>query len=250
MDTTLKNIIRGGKKMDTWYNQLGFYNNPFSIKPAVYHNEILGHNGIVDEVLDKIRSGNVLFVEGEYGLGKTTILKRIVDEFGGKKKIVYYSCNRSEDGLDVERLIKGGRGFFGKLTNKIPKNMILLLDEVQDLSKEDCEALHSHFDDKSFKSIILVSNNFKDITFGNGLKGLIGKNIIKLKKFSNDEAVEFVRKRIGNLKVLSDEAIKTLNKKSDGNPRRLLKNCEEVCKYSVENFEDEVNEEVVKKVLG
>lgn len=236
--------------MDTWYNQLGFYNNPFSIKPAAYHDEILGSNGVVDEILDKIRSSNVLFIDGDYGTGKTTILKRIITEFGGKKKVVYYSCNRSENGLDVERLVNGGKGFFGKLFGTEPKNLILLLDEVQGLSKEDCESLHSHFDNKSFKSIILVSQDFKEVNFDPSLKNLIGKNVIKMKKLGNEESIDFVRKRIGNLKILSDESIKSLNKKADGNPRRLLKSCEEVCKYSVENFEDEVNEEIVKKVCG
>lgn len=236
--------------MDTWYKQLGFYNNPFSIKPAAYHDEVLGTNGIVDQVLDKIRSGSVLFIDGEYGTGKTTILRKIINEFGGKKKIVYYSCNRSENGLDVQRLVKGGRGFFGKLFGSDPKNLILLLDEVQDLNKTDCEDLHKNFEDHTFKSIVLVSKDFKEVSFGNGLKDLIGKNVIKMKKFNSDEAAEFVRKRIGNLKILSDNVIKLLNKKVDGNPRKLLKSCEEVCKYAVENFEDEVNEEIVKKVLG
>jgi len=236
--------------MDTWYNQLGFYNNPFSIKPAAYHNEVLGTNGTVDEVLDKIRSGNILFIDGEYGTGKTTVLRKIINEFGGRKKIVYYSCNRSENGLDVDRLAKGSRGFFGKLLGSNPKNMILLLDEVQDLSKEDCEGLHNSFEESIFKSIVLVSKDFKEVTFGNGLKNLIGKNVIKMKKFNSDGAVEFIRKRIGNLKILPDNIIKLLSKKADGNPRRLLRNCEEVCKYALENFEDEVNEEIVKKVLG
>jgi len=236
--------------MDTWYNQLGFFNNPFSIKPAAYHTEVLGANGVVDEVLDKIRSGNVLFIDGDYGTGKTTILSKIINEFGGKKKIVYYSCNRSENGLDVERLIKGGRNLWDKFIGINPKNMILLLDEVQDLSKEDCEALHSNFENKNFKSIVLVSKDFRTVKFGNGLKSLIGKNVIKMKKLGNDnESIDFIRKRIGNLKILPDEVIKTLNKKSGGNPRKLLKNCEESCKYAIENFEDEVTEEIVNKVV-
>jgi len=236
--------------METWYNQLGFYNNPFSIKPAVFHDEILGDNGVVDEVLDRIRSGSVLFIDGEYGAGKTTILKRIIHEFGGKRKVVYYSCNRSENGLDVERLSKGGRNFFEKMFGSDCKNMILLLDEVQDLGEKDCESLYGGFSDKIFKSIVLVGKDFKKVNFGNnGLKKLVGSNVIKMKKFDNEGAIEFVRKRIGNLRILSDDAIKLLNKKSEGNPRRLLKNCEEVCKYALENFEDEVTEEIVKKVL-
>ncbi len=236
--------------METWYNQLGFYNNPFSIKPAAFHDEILGDNGVVDEVLDRIRSGSVLFVDGEYGAGKTTILKRIIHEFGGKRKVVYYSCNRSENGLDVERLANGGRSFFEKIFGSDSKNMILLLDEVQDLGEKDCESLYQSFSDKVFKSIVLVGKDFKKVNFGNnGLKNLVGSNVIKMKKFDNDGAVEFIRKRIGNLKILSDDAIKLLNKRMDGNPRKLLKSCEEVCKYAVENFEDEITEEIVKKIL-
>lgn len=236
--------------METWYNQLGFYNNPFSIKPAAYHDEILGYNGIVDEVLDKIRSGNILFIDGDYGTGKTAILKRIINEFGGRKRVVYYSCNRSENGLNVNRLVDGGRGFFSRVFGVKAKNRILLLDEVQDLSKDDCEALHQSFNDKAFKSIVLVSKEFRKVTFGNGFKDLIGGNIIRMKKFNNDESVKFVRKRMGNLKIISDSAIHLLNKKADGNPRKLLKSCEEVCKYAVDNFEEEVNEEIIKKVLG
>lgn len=236
--------------MKTWYNQLGFYNNPFCIKPAVFHDEVYGSNGLVDEIFDKIRAGSVLFISGDYGQGKTTVLKKIISEFGGKKKVVYYSCNRSENGLDVGKLLKGGRGFFQKLVGKNPKNMVLLLDEVQDLNAEDCENLHKYFDNHDFKSIVLVGKDYKEVSFGNGLKNLIGKNIISLNKLSNEDAVALVRKRIGNLKILSDEIIKQLYKKSDSNPRRLLKNCEEVCKYAIDNFEDEVNEEVVKKVLG
>lgn len=236
--------------MRTWYNQLGFYNNPFSIKPAAFHDEVYGSNGLVDEILDKIRAGSVMFISGDYGHGKTTVLKRIISEFGGKRKVVYYSCNRSENGLDVEKLLKGGRNFFQKVLGTNPKNMILLLDEVQDLSAEDCENLHKYFDNHDFKSVVLVGKDHKSVNFGNGLKSLLGKNIITLKKLSNEEASALVRKRIGNLKILSDDMIKLVYKKSESNPRRLLRNCEEVCKYAIDNFEDEVTEETVKKVLG
>jgi len=236
--------------METWYNQLGFYNNPFMIKPAAYHDRILGSNGLVDEVIDKIRSGNVLFIDGDYGSGKTTILKRVIHEFGGKKRVVYYSCNRSENGLDVQRLAKGGRSFLQKIFGVQPNNMILLLDEVQDISRSDSEALYKSFDDKTFKSIVFVGKDFKKVELNNELKNLIGSNVIRMKSLNDDTAVEFIRARIGNLRIIPDSVIKLINKKADGNPRRLLKSCEEVCKYAVENFEDEVTEEIVKKALG
>ena len=59
--------------MDIWYKELGFYNNPFSIKPMAFHDEIIGYD--VDLVLGKIGNGEVMLIEGNYGKGKTTILK-------------------------------------------------------------------------------------------------------------------------------------------------------------------------------
>ena len=29
----------------TWFHELGFYSNPFSIKPAAFHNELMGYEG-------------------------------------------------------------------------------------------------------------------------------------------------------------------------------------------------------------
>src|SRR3989338_3583834 len=95
-----------------WYNKLGFNNNPFSIKPAAFHNELFGLN--IQDTINKIETGNVIFIEGDYGTGKTTLLKGIVNKFGGKKKIIYYSCNRTEDTINVDKLMTN-RTFFSKI---------------------------------------------------------------------------------------------------------------------------------------
>lgn len=237
--------------MELWYKQIGFYNNPFSIKPAAYHDNLFGYDAAMQEIIKKIRDGGILFVEGDYGAGKSTLLKKIIHAFGGKKEVIYYSCNITESKIDFDALIEGRLGFWGKLFSGDDENLILLLDEAQDLGKEDSEEVMKKLNEKKFKSIILVTKDLRKMSPSESMRKAMGKdNVIRLGKITNEDAIKLIRKRIGNTKLLSDSIIKLILKKSDYNPRKLLKNCEEVCKYAIENIEDVVKEEHVKKVLG
>ncbi|MDD5331434.1 MAG: hypothetical protein PHE43_01245 [Candidatus Nanoarchaeia archaeon] len=231
--------------MDIWFRELGFWNNPFSIKPGAFDNEIYGYD--IDLILSKIENGEVLFIEGGYGRGKTSILKRIIERFGGEKKLIYYSCNRTESSIDVDSLIKG-RTFWTKLFGMMDDNLILLLDEVQDLGDTDARIIKDYFGNH-FKSIIFVSSDIKAIKV-DGIKDLVGDNIIKLGRLDDNIAIDIVRKRIGSLDIISNDMIKELFKMSEYNPRTLLQNCEAVCKVAVKKGDLKVTKEHIKEVFG
>lgn len=231
--------------MELWYKEFGFYNNPFSIKPLAFHDEIIGNS--VRDMISKIEKGNIIFIEGEYGNGKTSVLKRILREFGGSRRLVYYSCNRTEKYIDFDNLLVGRYGFIGRLFRIKPKDMILLLDEAQELSAEDADKLKNYYK-RNFWSIVLVGHKYDGLQI-NGLKEAIGDNVISLRKLNADEAIRLIRRRIGNLNFLPDNVIKVIFEKSKMNPRRLLKNCEEVCKYSYSKGARQVMLEHVNKVL-
>ncbi len=229
---------------EIWFKKIGFFNNPFSIKPAAFHNKLFGYEDIIDNMLDKLDYGDVFFVEGEPGRGKTTILKSIVNKFGGKKKVIYYSCNRKEGALPVDDLLIGNT-FWSKLFKKRVKDAILLLDEAQDLDAADSDLITRHYDEGYFKSIVLVGKEMPKIS--KELSNLVGKNIIKLKKISEKDAIDLIRKRVGNIGILSDELIAFIYSKSDGNPRRLLSIAEDACKYTVDNNLGVVSKEIISK---
>lgn len=231
--------------MEIWFKKLGFYNNPFSIKPAAFSDEIYGHNA--QDIINRIDNGGILFIEGAYGKGKTTILKRVIRELGGKKKVVYYSCNRKEDNINFDELLTGG-SFLGRLFNIKTKGMILLLDESQDMNMNDCENLSNYYNEY-FKSIVMVGNDFNAKRFSDNFKKLVDGNVIKLGKLSPEDATNIVRKRVGNLDILDDETIVHIFSKSGDNPRRLLKNCEQVCKHAFDLGYDKVTKEHVDAVL-
>lgn len=219
-------------KKITWYHELGFYSNPFSIKPAAFHIDVFGYDKLINEINDKIREGNVLFIHGPYGTGKTTILKKVVNEFKGKRRVIYYNCNKAEGSINFNKLLIKSGNIFSILLGIKRKNRILLLDEAQDLNKKDLNNVKDYYDQSYFKSIIFVSKR-EDVDLPKELEKLIGKNNYNLGVLNTDEAITLIRKRIGDLNFLSDDMILKIFKKNK-NPRAFLKNCEEVCKNAFE----------------
>lgn len=229
-----------------WYRRVGFYNNPFSIKPAAYRDRVTGLETAVDDISYAILTKKLIFVEGEYGQGKTTILKKLINDFGGNKQVAYFSCNRLDGRLNIERLLKKRYGFLGRLFGFEAKDMVLLLDEAQHLGTDDYKSLSEHHKKGAFKSIVFVSPKLNGEANGLTTNALV----VNLKKINEEEAVKIVRQRVGHLHLLSDEIIKELFRRSNKNVRELLKNCELVCKYAVDSEMTKVTEDILKEVLG
>ena len=231
-----------------WFRELGFFNNPFSIKPAIYSDQIVGYEEIDDEIAFNVLNKKMFFLEGEYGEGKSTILKRLINDFGGKKQVIYYSCNRMEARLNVKKLLNGRYGFWGKLFDMKPKDMILLLDEAQELGAKDYSKLYSYYQEGYLKSIVFVGKEFKKDEIDDNLKK-VAKDV-KLRKLTEAEVVTLVRRRVGSLPLLTDDVIKTVYNNSDKNVRKMLKNCESLCKHAVNFGETKISDDMIKEVLG
>jgi len=234
--------------MNVWFRELGFFNNPFSIKPAIFSDKVVGYEAVVDEISYGVLNKKMLFLEGEYGEGKSTILKRLINDFGGKKQVIYYSCNRIETRLNVKRLLNNRYGFWGKLFDMKPKDMILLLDEAQELCKKDYSKLYSYHQEGYLKSIVFVGKTFDKKEIDEKVVELMKE--VKLRKLTEDEAVKVIRRRVGSLPLLSDDVIKQVYNSSNKNIRILLKNLESLCKHAVNYGETKITDELVKEVLG
>jgi len=237
---------------DIWYKEFGFSSNPFSIKPAVFDNEMFGNDSVTTKIVKKINDGEMVFISGEFGMGKTMILKKIVGEFRGRglgeKRVIYYNCDSSERAIDYDSLLINAGGFLRRLFGIRKKGMILLLDEMQGMNKKDMERVKEYYDDGFFKSVVFVGKE-DEAEFSDELVEAIGGNRFVLGKMSGKEAVKMVRKRIGGLKFLGDDMILKIFKK-DGNSRNFLKNCEDVCRVAFEDGAKAVSAWHVDRVFG
>ncbi len=228
--------------MINWYESYGFGSNPFSIKPAAFHDDIIGYE--LRDVFEKIDSGDVLFIKGKYGSGKTTILKHIIRRFGGKKQVIYHSTSKGL--LKLEKLLLN-KSFANRLFKNLPYDMTLLVDEAQELSRDEAEEISRFYNEGNIKSVVFFGTVYKKNVFTQDFNASLRDNTMVLGELSNEHATELIRKRVGNIKLLPDEAILQIYQRAGSNPRKFLELCEDVCKYAFETGNEVVNEEILEK---
>ncbi len=228
-----------------WFKELGFNNNPFSIKPAAFHDQVVGFDKIVDEISYGILNNKLLIVDGDYGNGKSSILKRLLNDFGGKKQVIYYSCNRMDSRLNVKMLLNGRYGFVGKLFDIKPKEIIMLLDEAQELTAKDYERLYSYYQEGYIKAIVLVGKGIKKNEIVSSFKAHIEE--VSMHKMNEELALQVIKRRVGELPLLPDPIVRKIYQRSDNNVRLMLKICEEVCKKAIESGRKRVTEDFLKQ---
>jgi len=234
-----------------WWRKLGFYTNPFTIRPAPFDNRVFGQNQVLEDLYYKIPAGTMSFIEGKLGTGKTTIMKNLITKFRGRGKVIYFSCNRIDTELNIEDLLKGRYGFWGRMFGMMPKDMIVLLDEAQQLSSVNTERIKYFFDQGNIKSVVFTGTDYSNTNLHESIKERIGQDgLFKIKELTDDQAVAFVRNRIGNISTVNDSIIKKVWHLTGRNPRRLLQRLDKVFRYAVENMESEINEEHLTKIFA
>jgi len=125
--------------------------------------------------------------------------------------------------------------------------MILLLDNVQYLSKKNNERIKYNFDEDHIKSVVFTTSDYSLVNFTDAIKNRIGNNIIKLKDLSQSNALETVKERLNEQNILPDDVLKQLYKDSN-NIKEFLGNCNALCSYVVEKGKDKAKIEDIKKI--
>ncbi len=227
---------------EVWYEKIGYAYNPFIIKPGFFDDEVVGYDAQVDKLVDMLQNGEMAFLEGHFGLGKTSIIKYVINEFSGKNKVIYISRNRSDRAMNYSNLLKGAsKGFKGFLKIKA-KNAILIVDETAKINARDCEQIEEFHKSGHFKSVLFVDASYKDARLNKSTKKLIGKSVVILKPLTPKGALELVRSRLdGNEELVSDEIVKAVYAKSDKNTRRFLENMEDVCRVAISAEKESVS---------
>ncbi len=237
--------------MDEWYEELDFEENPFSINPSDFVKNLVARDDLVDELVYRVASGTIAFLEGEEGSGKTSLLRAVIKRFKGRGRVIYVNCDKFKKKLNVEDLLVERNGFFsGKLLRKRPKKMILLLDNVQHLSYKNMERIKNYYDENFLLSVIFTGEDFGKIPFSDSLRQRMEGRVFKIPKMTDKQIVEMVRSRIGDIRFLSDEIITDVAKRSDNNPKRTLRSLDEISEFVVSLEEDIVTKAHVDEVLS
>jgi len=227
----------------TWYESLSYKENPFSSKPTQRY-VIKGNLVSKKTIFSAVEESHIGLIYGKYGAGKTTLLKQIIKKFGGQKKVVYFSCNRLNRSLDIDKLLYERFGLITKILRIKSKQMILLLDEAQHLSEDDFATLRNYYDKKYLKSIVLVSHDKMSVPDS------FCSDLVEVEIVSPDvkNAISIIRQRIGDHPLFSDEVIAAIYE-YDSRMRAFLKNCDTFIRRMIEKKRKTARVSDVKRVL-
>ena len=237
--------------MDEWYEELDFEENPFSTNPSDYVKNLVARDDIIDELIYRVSSGSIVFVEGSAGSGKSSLLRAVIKRFRGRGKVIYINSDKFEKKLDVEELLVQRNGLIkGMFLKQKPSKMILLLDNVSELSYRNMERIKNYFDENFLHSVVFTGEDFAKVGFSDSLKQRLEGRVLKIPEMTTDQIVEMVRLRLDDSKFFPDELVAEIAKKFNNNPKAVLNACEEVSEFVVGADEDVVTEKHIKEVLG
>ncbi|MCF7862301.1 AAA family ATPase [Candidatus Woesearchaeota archaeon] len=232
-----------------WYTELGFALNPFEKDPFKINSSLIGYEKEVEDLLYLVDAGSTVLIEGPPATGKTTLLKEIIEEFGGEGKIIYVNGDKINKRIDIEELLMKNQNFWRRLMNKKPNGMILLLDNALALPRKSYERLQYYFDQNYLKSVVFATTESKLLKFPGSLFDRIGKRKISTKKLHMDDAVSMVLQRIEDNEFISKEDLEKIYALSDGSIYKFLENCEKIGMYKVENDLEDITASDIEVAL-
>ncbi|MGM5485159.1 MAG: AAA family ATPase [Nanobdellota archaeon] len=158
--------------------------NPFETDPLKTKFDLIDREDEAQELIYRVRSGDMALVEGPRGSGKTHLLAHVIDNFRGKGKVIYVDGKKLSKRLDINDLIYNR-----------PKGMILLLDNVKNISKRNNEKIKYAFDQERIRSVVFTTDNRKELTLTDSILERINDNVIKLEGYNHEMVRDIISSR-------------------------------------------------------
>ncbi|MAG47004.1 hypothetical protein CL617_00220 [archaeon] len=229
-----------------WYKSFGWQENPFSIKT---NTNLIGVNERKKELINYILSGDICFLNGPTGVGKSSMLRLVRKELK-RHKVIYIDAAGVDDNFSITKHLQKFTPIWHKIAGKrFPPNSVILLDESQECDEELVKALKLHWDHENIKSIVITQINPNLNGFSESFRARVGNRIVKLNKISKSNAYDLVKYRTKNKNPFDSSAIAAIAEYANYIPRQILETCEVVCAKLYKKKTSEINAFDVEDVL-
>jgi DNA-binding CsgD family transcriptional regulator len=202
-----------------WFEFYGWTQNPFMPKS---NPDVIGIHFTKKRILDYIQNGDICFLNGPAGSGKSSLLKWTNNNLNGYIPI-HFSAEEITEETNLEKFLQ--RSTWQKI---MKREFVLLLDESQESSPAFQKAMKLNWDKNKIRSIVIAQieplENFQE-----NFQHRVGNRIIKLGKQTKSNIVDMLNKRIEGNNPLAPEAMEAIGEQADYNPRKVLEYAEQVC---------------------
>lgn len=205
----------------SWFEELGFSENPFNPDPGFSAKYSAGLEKELQELDYCVSSGSFAFVEGPSGSGKSVLLRLLAKRLGSKAVFV-----NALDGADVHSIVRKKTSLIGSVFGKAARNIVVLVDHAEALTPGSMELLKYYYDNNVFGAVVLAGVTLKSARLLPSIIDRIGGRVIRLGVLGEDDALLMARRRLGSSGVLPEEAVRSVYRKSGGNAKRFLELCE------------------------
>lgn len=193
----------------TWHIKYGLNKNPFEKNTLKAKDELINQEKTIQKILYWTESGSIIEIIGEKTSGKTRILLEIIKKYEGLGKVALINTDSE---FDVENILIKSQSKLKQLLKIKPKNMIILIENINEITPKTQKDLQSAFDSNQVKSIIITST--KKQQFIPSFQDRIGTRKITLKKLTKKIQLEIIKQRLKGTNYLNPSLIEHTQKKT------------------------------------
>ncbi len=224
--------------------------NPYNTKP---NTNLIGLDEKKKILKEFIKGGNICFLNGPPGTGKSSMLAWLKNNLK-RHKVIYIDGKGLDEYFDLDKHLDAQKNLFQKIFGLHPKNIVILIDEAQECLASFINNLQAHWNVDQIKSIVLTQISSDLANFPNSFKERIGRKIIRMRRLNEEEIKELINLRTKGKHKFEDDAISVIAEKADYIPRRVLELCEivnnqvnknKICGEDVERIVNQLEEELL-----
>ena len=214
----------------TWYKTLNFAKNPLDIRP---NPNVIGLKEEEKALINHINRGDICFINGLTGSGKTSLLHRVQKKLKDHS-FIYLDANELPQNFNLEEELKSKRSIIDKLVMRAyPKEkQVLIIDEFQSADENLILNAKTKWElprNRALKSIVIAQIGKQLKNCADSFKERVGNRKISLRELDKEGLKELLIKRLGNkktrtsyAKIISEASFDIIVTASGRNPRRFL----------------------------
>ena len=227
-----------------WYKQLKFRSNPLDVRPNI---DLVGVEEEEERLVNYILKGDICFLNGLTGSGKTSLLKRVQKKLPSFR-FIYLNAEDLPRNFSLKRELMKQRDFFDKIMLKdFPrKKPVLIIDEFQATDPRIVLEAKGKWENpysQAIRSVVISQISTELANASGSFKDRLGKRIIKLGVLDDELMKEVLKRRLYNkvtginyYRRLTPEAVDLLVKCADGSVRRLLEYTDTLFDFHYQRF--------------